>query len=376
MSTTKKIISIIIAIILCLSFAGCSNTPSGGNTVSSACAECDGKKTIQCKSCSGGGTVDCPIDVCEDGIVGKECTVCDKSGSNGETDIIDCSSCKGSGKASETCENCNGSGIITNPFTWQQFECGSCSGTGKTPTACKICRGKGIVCSYCRTNNPDKANGAVIYTCGTCKGSGTVSCDACMGRKSFPCGNCDPEGLSRFNEDMSEAEYDENKEQANKDVYAILKKELLFSKTQADEVRQFISESPYEIEDSDKILNILDIIEPYYFTNWTYVSGKANLMKPNMSSSVNSYEIKMHCEKYEGESDQIVLFLYTKIADSSKGLKFCVDTDESTPYFLIYKDGYETFTVTEKDNGNLLIEKRDRDTNEVTDTLEIKKVAS
>ena len=119
--------------------------------------------------------------------------------------MVQCRTCGGAGRSSETCRTCGGTGI-------RRSRCDTCKGTGKCPR----CGGKGGQtqrCSHCHgqgkyTTSVSKENrtyrkavhwvtcpqcngkGRLPQTCAQCRGSGR--CPSCSGHPNSerPCGDC------------------------------------------------------------------------------------------------------------------------------------------------------------------------------------------
>ena len=115
------------------------------------CENCDGRQTVECSDCWGEG---------------KElCSLCDGIGN--------CFWCKNKNKYT-TCTKCKGTGVITNPITWQEFKCPTCNGKHIIETTCKDCN---------NTRKCQKCSGIGVQSgaksCANCAGSGRVDCPSC-----------------------------------------------------------------------------------------------------------------------------------------------------------------------------------------------------
>lgn len=124
-----------------------------------------------CSTCEGEGIIDCPE--CEDG---KE--VCYYCSGEGIRYSKKCTSCDGDGSKAIDCQQCEGSGYIVNPFTWQKFDCGRCGGKMYEIVDCKYCDGEGRI---------EVKEG---ITCENCQ-SGYIACIECEGKLSIDCPNCE-----------------------------------------------------------------------------------------------------------------------------------------------------------------------------------------
>ena len=67
-----------------------------------------------------------------------------------------------------------GTGVITNPITWQEFKCPTCNGKHVIETTCKDCN---------NTRKCQKCSGIGVQSgaksCANCAGSGRVDCPSC-----------------------------------------------------------------------------------------------------------------------------------------------------------------------------------------------------
>ena len=146
----KKLLALLMMVMLCLSLCACGND---------YCDFCDNTKKIECE-CS-------RYKEMPDGKV--DCTACFA----GEVPCSMCNDVLGH-YGTELCPNCNGSGKIRNPITWEDFGCGKCDGEGRIPADCPQCDGEGTMGE----------------TCTVCEGEGKVPCSKCNGTMLMPCGAC------------------------------------------------------------------------------------------------------------------------------------------------------------------------------------------
>ncbi len=96
--------------------------------------------------------------------------------------VVECSTCRGSGKTS--CRTCSGSGRVncTTCSATGSTTHGTCGGTGRIASSSSsggttyqtcTCQGGKVTCSRC--------SGARRLTCRTCSGNGKTTCDSCKG---------------------------------------------------------------------------------------------------------------------------------------------------------------------------------------------------
>ena len=170
------------------------------------CVTCQGKGRLICPTCKGQGKVTCG---CNHGHM--KCSTCGGTGkvscSHCDGGHVRCTSCGGTGKTSETCQHCNGRGVVTrsrrveesynHPLGGQKSEvryrhvtkyyderCPVCQGKRTTNTGqCRKCGGRGHTdCTYC--------GGSGKQTCSTCHGKGNVVCRVCGGTGLKTCSTC------------------------------------------------------------------------------------------------------------------------------------------------------------------------------------------
>jgi len=127
----------------------------------------------------------------------------------GETEIITCTDCKGTGR-SDSCWMCNGTGILTGPvipgYPVVRVQCTACQGTKKA--ICFRCQGYGKIKV---DKNPAPASpgyasppayqgggsgGSERIRCNSCGGAG--NCSACGGNYSSMCNYCDGRGSKTY----------------------------------------------------------------------------------------------------------------------------------------------------------------------------------
>ena len=116
----------------------------GSGIASGSCPNCYGSGHDSCDDCNGSGNVKC--ETCHGS--GKTGNIIDCSDCNGTGRVMKkvrmgrCNRCHASGKISEDCPDCNGSGLS---------DCETCQGTGAVQ--CKMCKGNGeiidMVCPNC-----------------------------------------------------------------------------------------------------------------------------------------------------------------------------------------------------------------------------------
>ena len=142
------------------------------------CPVCNGQKWVEekCSACNGSGVYKSSLDknspqACPfcagTGKIKKPCPACtgrgiqqsvknllplDRSKAVSGSPVMLCPTCKGSKFVwtTETCRNCQGTGILKNRSAWSQgTTCPFCKGTGniakETTTACPTCQGRGLV---------------------------------------------------------------------------------------------------------------------------------------------------------------------------------------------------------------------------------------
>lgn len=148
----RRFIALFLIAVLGISLCACGNTNRN-------CEFCKNTRKVEC-SCS-------RFKEMPDGKV--DCSACFAG-------KVPCSKCNDllGHYGTELCPNCEGSGIIRNPLTWEAFGCGKCDGEGRIPADCPQCNGKGDLGEECSV----------------CDGTGKVPCDKCNGTMKIPCGAC------------------------------------------------------------------------------------------------------------------------------------------------------------------------------------------
>jgi hypothetical protein len=150
----------------------CSNCSGEGHN---QCPKCAGEKQITCTSCGGDTQVSCGN--CRNGRA--ECNNCGGTGSVSQEVERQCSRC--GGRSTVDCPDCGGA----------DDDCSTCYGDGTVD--CADCRGTGTtmetVEETCRT-----CNGEQRVRCAECSGSGTLPCSNCNQTGTIPCPTCDAEG--------------------------------------------------------------------------------------------------------------------------------------------------------------------------------------
>lgn len=110
---------------------------------------------------------------------------------------IQCKTCSGTGSVNRTCSTCSGEGTVESyEFGTTPSVCTICCGTGKVRCErcegnrfirCKACDGHGgYQCTACH------GTGIMVvlseyYRCNCCKGSGYLTCDICQGEGRLKC---------------------------------------------------------------------------------------------------------------------------------------------------------------------------------------------